>query len=127
MSDSVNKDTYLLIKVISSHISRVIYTALMDYLTKQLHLDISKLVGFGSDGASAMTGKTKGVAARLRNLLLFLIVIHCMAHRYIDQFQKALTDIYYHFYLSTGRILQVKEIQKILELPDVAMKKVFEI
>jgi len=39
------------------------------------------MVGFGSDGASVMTGRKTGVATRLKCKQPFLITIHCAAHR----------------------------------------------
>ena len=39
------------------------------------------LPAFGSDGASVMTGKHTGFAARLRHMQPSLVSIHCVAHR----------------------------------------------
>ncbi len=44
-------------------------------------LDITNISSFGSDGASVMTGRRTGVAARLKALNGNLISIHCVAHR----------------------------------------------
>lgn len=44
-------------------------------------VETKKQVGFGSDGAAVITGKTNGVAVRLKKVNPFLISIHCMAHR----------------------------------------------
>ena len=44
-------------------------------------LDISKLAGFSSDGASVMIGKRNGVAARLKSENPKLINVHCVCHR----------------------------------------------
>ena len=40
-----------------------------------------KLVGFGSDGASVMTGCKSGVSTRLKGEQPLLFTLHCMAHR----------------------------------------------
>jgi hypothetical protein len=42
---------------------------------------MSKLVGFGSDGASAMIGSKSGVSTRLKAFSPSLISFHCAAHR----------------------------------------------
>ena len=44
-------------------------------------LEMSKLMGFGSDGASAMAGSKSGVSTRLKAFSPFLISFHCAAHR----------------------------------------------
>ena len=44
-------------------------------------LDASFIVGFGSDGASVMTGKHNGVGAKLKNDVGHVFAIHCVAHR----------------------------------------------
>ena len=44
-------------------------------------LDVSFIVGFGSDGASVMTGKHNGVGAKLKRDVGHVFAIHCVAHR----------------------------------------------
>ena len=44
-------------------------------------LDVSFTVGFGSDGASVMTGKHNGVGAKLKRDVGHVFTIHCVAHR----------------------------------------------
>ena len=43
-------------------------------------LAFSKLMGFGSDGASVMTGTVIGVGTRLDRSDPYLVAIHCVAH-----------------------------------------------
>ena len=58
-----------------------ITNAIVEHL-RRLKIDIFKMFGFGSDGASVMTGKDSGVAKRLRDLVgPQLIAIHCIAHK----------------------------------------------
>ena len=40
-----------------------------------------KLVALGSDGASVMTGKKKGVGAKLRGDVAYLLAMHCVCHK----------------------------------------------
>ncbi|GAQ92582.1 hypothetical protein KFL_010610020 [Klebsormidium nitens] len=57
-------------------------TGALEGLLKLLGVDLAKLVGFGSDGASVMTGRVNGVAAMLtRKLNGHLLSTHCVAHR----------------------------------------------
>ena len=44
-------------------------------------LSIDSLSSFGSDGASVMTGRHSGVAARLCELNAQIIPVHCICHR----------------------------------------------
>ena len=44
-------------------------------------LNLSKLVGFGSDGASAMLGEKNGAAIKLKILSPSLVSFHCPAYR----------------------------------------------
>ncbi|KAJ4922750.1 hypothetical protein JOQ06_004153 [Pogonophryne albipinna] len=44
-------------------------------------IELSKVMGLGSDGASVMTGKRAGVGALLKRVNPFLIQVHCVAHR----------------------------------------------
>jgi Domain of unknown function (DUF4371)/hAT family C-terminal dimerisation region len=60
--------------------SKVIFDTLMAAM-KIWGLDLSKCVGFGSDGAATMVGKNTGVAALLKKVNPFLTSTHCVAHR----------------------------------------------
>ena len=44
-------------------------------------ISISQMLGFATDGASVMTGRLNGVAARLKRRQPILTSIHCLAHR----------------------------------------------
>jgi hypothetical protein len=50
-------------------------------MLKEKHIDISKIIGLGCDGANVMLGKHSGVAARLKVLNPSIISVHCAAHR----------------------------------------------
>jgi hypothetical protein len=60
--------------------SSVIFNLLIGAL-KSWGLDMSKCVGFGSDGASTMVGKNTGVATLLKKVNPFLTSTHCVAHK----------------------------------------------
>ena len=59
-----------------SSILTVILRVLEDY-----EVSIKKCFGFGSDGASVMTGRENGVAALLKRENPYVTSIHCVAHR----------------------------------------------
>ena len=44
-------------------------------------IPLTKVFGFGSDGASVMVGRSSGVATRLKKHNGEMISIHCSAHR----------------------------------------------
>ena len=60
-----------------------IFESLKNTLEKDLDLELKDLIGFCSDGASVMTGKDNGVAAKLKQLpeCATLLSIHCICHR----------------------------------------------
>ena len=84
-----------------------------DAILKQLEesaIDKHKLASFSSDGASVMTGKTNGVAAKLRSEIKPLINVHCICHRlalacadacdsvtYLQQVEKILYQLWSFF------------------------------
>ena len=47
----------------------------------ELQLDLQKLCGLGSDGASVMLGVRGGVSTLLKEQTPFLVANHCIAHR----------------------------------------------
>lgn len=44
--------------------------------------DLTRWIGFGSDGASVMTGVWNGVAAKLKRMNPYMICTHCCSHRF---------------------------------------------
>ena len=124
----------------SSATAEVLFGLIVKFL-KDKELPVEKLVGFGSDGASVMVGRKSGVATRLKELSPHLINIHCMAHRFNlctsqasknipylkDTFEKVFKDMYYYFEKSANRTAELKEIQKVLESPQLKVREVHEI
>ena len=47
----------------------------------ELGLEVTKVGGMASDGASVMLGRNIGVAAKLRAIVPSVIVVHCVCHR----------------------------------------------
>ena len=50
-------------------------------LFEEIGLNVSKVIGFGSDGASAMTGLKNGATGHLMRENPHIINVHCIAHR----------------------------------------------
>ena len=103
-------------------------------------ISLSSVMGFGSDGASIMTGCKNGVATQVKRGSPFCISIHCMAHRlnlassqaadsvpYLKALQQVFTDLFRYFHQSSCRTGELAAIQAILELPEVKLKEVYEI
>ncbi|KAL5496177.1 hypothetical protein EMCRGX_G012415 [Ephydatia muelleri] len=65
----------------ADHICTALVQALESNLQMTKETIFSKLVGFGSDGASVMTGCKSGVSTRLKREQPLLFSMHCMAHR----------------------------------------------
>ena len=93
----------------------------------------NKLIAFGSDGASVMSGSDKGVKGRLLELNPHLIHIHCMAHRLalstsraadMKNYQEWLTSVFYYFKASPTREEELHEVQTVLDLPVLKCKEI---
>ena len=90
--------------------------AITKLLKKELSasgLDVSKLMGLSADGASAMVGKTNGVAAKPRQSNDKLLNMHCVCHRlalactdcrqelkFIKEVEDVLKQLWYYFHNS---------------------------
>ena len=77
-------------------------------------LDINKLSGLSTDGASVMAGKENGVAAKLKREAKMLLNFHCICHRlacgdaddhisYIKTVEKVLIRLWSFFHNSGKR------------------------
>ena len=102
----------------------------------QSQISLNKVLGFGSDGASVMTGCRSGVAVRLRGHNHEMISLHCGAHRlalassqaahaiiYLKRFDDHLNTLFYHFANSSVREAALHKIQTMLEEPVLCLKK----
>ena len=113
-----------------------IVAAISKVLEEDYDVKINKCFGFGSDGASVMIGCQNGVAAILKKENPYLIAIHCAAHRLalassqaatgisvIVQYRKTLSAIYSHFSHSTVHTQELLTVQKVLDEPEIKIKK----
>ena len=123
----------------SSCTAEVLFNLIIQFLEEK-KIDISKVIGFGSDGAAVMTGSKNGVATRFRSKCPHIVSIHCMAHRlnlctsqasrnipYMKQFEETFTQLYRFFEKSANREAELKEIQKVLDSPELKVREVHEI
>ena len=108
----------------------------MTYLEVQ-SIPLSRLVGFGSDGASVMIGKHSGVATRLKNKQPILTSIRCMAHRLAlaasqaggkvkfinDTFKPTLWQLFNFYDNSSVRSSGLKVLEELLQTPKLKLKK----
>lgn len=60
--------------------AEALYDALVGFL-KSTNIELSKMIGIATDGASVMTGLNAGMVARLKRDVPNLVSFHCVAHR----------------------------------------------
>ena len=116
----------------------VITEAVISYLTSKapVTLDISKLSGGATDGASVMVGCEHGVVTIIKQVVPTFIATHCSAHRLslatcdasnastmIQRFQRILNQIYVFFSRSTVRTSELCEMQKALSEPHLKLQR----
>ena len=121
--------------------AQVIFDHLMSALEED-GIDITKCIGFGSDGAAVMVGKDKGVAALVKKASPHCLDLHCMAHRlnlassqasdnipYLKTFEKTLSGLFYYFggSKSGNRKCGLEAVQKILNDPQLKIKECHQI
>jgi hypothetical protein len=119
--------------------ARSLFTVILNVL-EDYGVSSNKCLGFGSDGASVMTGRENGVAALLKRVNPYLLSIHCVAHRLslassqaasgittIAQYRKTLSALYGHFSHSTVKNYELREIQKVLDEPEIKLKKLYDV
>jgi hypothetical protein len=100
-------------------------------------LSMHKLVGFGSDGASVMTGEQTGVGARLKHGNPYITTMHCIAHRaalaaqdvfgsveYAKWVDSVLGRVYAYFSRSGPRLQALAEVQQSMDLPELRIPAV---
>ena len=108
-----------------------IFVAKVCQICDELQLDLQKLCGLGSDGASIMLDACGGVSTLLKQQTPFLVANHCIAHRlalacgqaaneipYLKRFKDDILDQLYHYYENSAvRTAGLRAIQKVLNDP----------
>ena len=138
--DSFTPTTYYLENVIvTSGSGQVVSQALLDCIEER-NIPMSKVMGFGGDGAKAMTGRKEGVTGHLIRVNPMLLNYHCIAHRlalvssqaadsnpYMKEYQEILTGMFYFFKGSANRNEKLKQVQELLDEPALKVKEVHEV
>ena len=121
------------------HVTRTdaetITSAITSYLQEK-QIDIGLMRGMGFDGAATFSGRRTGVQARLRTLSPFAIFIHCRNHilqlacvqaanqvSLVKRVYSNLTTVWKLFYYSPKKAENLKEIQSVLNMPQLKMLK----
>ncbi|MCO5576924.1 hypothetical protein L7F22_030745 [Adiantum nelumboides] len=125
---------------VSDGTARSIFNVVVDELKKN-DFDLSKLIAFGSDGCSTMTGSKNGVATLFKkHVNPFLTSVHCVAHRaalavssvaknleIAITLEKLVNSIATHFNHSNKRIEELRISQKDLACPILRLEHTFDV
>ena len=97
---------------------------------------MSNLVGFGSDGASVMTGRHNGVASKIKQAVGHVFAIHCVAHRlalasgdaadkvdYLVTFASTLRSLHSYIHHSSVRMESLAAWQEAFSEPILTVKR----
>lgn len=115
-------------------------TAVIEAELLKLGINLSQVVGFGSDGASVMTGRNTGVGARLLQSCPGLVHIHCVAHRlnlacvdamrknkYLELVKENINFLFSYFHVSSLRSDKLQALQNALGEPMTKLKHAIDI
>ncbi|KAJ8307791.1 hypothetical protein KUTeg_014656 [Tegillarca granosa] len=115
-------------KVITGRKILIVYTNLKAAAVDKC-IDMNKVMFFGSDGASVMTGLKNGLSARLRDDQPNCVNIHCMAHKLALCTSQAADDVSYfkHSSLRTANLSKIEEVldDKQLKIKEIHSKRWF--
>ena len=129
---------FLKLVELSNGTADTICEAILQYLSKTapITLNLEKLAGGATDGAAVMVGSQTGVVTRIKDVVPFFISTHCAAHRLslvacdaadhvpeINRFQKVLNQLYVFFSRSSIRSNDLKEMEKVLNMPAIKLKQ----
>ena len=108
---------------------------MLDWLKKK-DLQCSKVMGMGFDGAATFAGKKSGVQVRLKKHAPHSVLVHCHCHKLqlacvqsanstegIKHVYTTLTTLWKSFHYSPKRCQNLKEIQKVLDIPELKIVK----
>ena len=126
---------YLKLITLTQGDAETIYTAI-SHLLRDNNIDKRKLVGWASDGAEVMLGIRSGVQARLKQDVPYLTSIHCVAHRevlaarqaadaipYFQRVEGIIKSLYGYVSHSSVRMELLHEVLRILETPEIQLKR----
>lgn len=135
MEGGVPIETLLEIVPLQKADAESIYTALVRCLDDK-NLQIGDIIGMGFDGAATFSGKKTGVQARLKTHSPHALFVQCHCHmlqlacvqaanstKGIKHVYTTLTTIWKYFKSSPKRTQSLKDIQQVLELPELKVIK----
>lgn len=112
-----------------------IHSALVECL-REKGMPLNKIIGMGFDGAATFSGSKTGVQTRLRKQSPHAIFVHCHCHQLqlacvqaanattgIKHVYVTLTALWKFFHFSPKRAQSLKEVQKVLDLPELKIVK----
>ena len=128
---------FLKLLELSKGTANIICDAILQYLSKTAPktLNLEKLAGGATDGAAVMIGSQTGVVTRIKHVVPLFISSHCAAHCLslvacdaatsvpeINRFQKVLNQLYVFFSRSSIRSSDLKEMEKVFNMPVIKAK-----
>ena len=129
------RTSFVDIQDIADGTAHTIVQAIHSFIAKR-SLDIDKLRGFATDGASVMVGCRNGVATQLKQCCPSLISIHCVNHRlalaashaadhipYLQRFKTHLRNLFSFYQNSPVRMSGLHAIQALLDDPVIKLKE----
>ena len=115
--------------------AETIYSTLIECLKKK-NLQVGRIVGLGFDGAATFSGRRTGVQARIKEHTPHALFVHCHCHLLqlacvqaanktpgIAHVYRTLITLWKHFHYSPKRAECLKEVQSVLELPEMKVIK----
>ena len=115
--------------------AETIYSTLIECLKKK-NLQVGRIVGLGFDGAATFSGRRTGVQACIKKHTPHALFVHCHCHLLqlacvqsanktpgIAHVYRTLTTLWKHFHNSPKRAECLKEVQSVLELPEMKVIK----
>ena len=116
-----------------------IFKAISQELKKR-KIPVTKVCGLGTDGASVMMGRGKGLLGQFLRVNPSIASTHCSAHRValvseqaaekvkaIKDFKDTVVSIYYHFKMSPTKVAALAEVQKVLDEPQLRYREVHQV
>lgn len=104
------------------------------------NINIEKVTGLGTDGASVMTGRKEGLTGQFLKVNPHIINTHCSAHRIalcseqaaenipaIKHYQHVLETLFYYLKKSPKRNRAVEAVQKLLNEPILKYREVHQV
>ena len=135
VEDGVPVEHFLEIIPLKATDARTIYSALVEFM-KDKNIQIIKLVGMGFDGAATFSGKHNGVQSLLKKNSPHAVFAHCHCHLLqlacvqttnaitgIKHVYITLTTLWSFFHYSPKRAECLKEVQRVLDLPELKVDK----